>query len=476
MKRTRKLLAAILAAVTLATAAAIPAHAAVSDVKPSNWAYNAVQYNVENKLIAIDYSKYNMNAPAPRQDVAYAMFKLTNGKDVEPTKLVYTQYIPMDMQNSPDKYKYSVQWACVNEIIAGTKTNGKEWGSVDYRLWFSPTAIVTREQMATLLYRLAYYDKLDTTANMSALYRFDDGLTASTWAQGAIAWCVDNKLMSGVGNNKLSPKTTLTFGQLAQFMKNYGEFKDKSQEPVETPTPTPVPTVKPGTTYHASYYSMQALPIYANTNGYTRPAKQDFSWLNDTKTHKDTDYLKNLDLSGPWDTCKPLPKTWLPEGGYMKDGHRYNKYHVCIDDIDGLPTESEKKAFLCLSQHRVNNGLNPLEWDQAAQVIAEIRSLESVAWVQGGPAHARPDGDTHIDAIINECKSVGILTTKTSDGWLNENGHSNTISSPQFGEVTGAIAFIASAGHNETLLASNTTHGAISDLSGVTVYIGLQMH
>lgn len=473
MKRTHKLLAALLAIVTLTTAADIPARAAVSDVKPGNWAYNAVQYNVENKLIAIDYSKYNMNAPVPRQDVAYAMYKLTNGKDVEPTQLPYTQFIPMDMQNSPDKYKYSVQWACVNEIIAGTKTNGKDWGSVDYRLWFSPTAIVTREQMATLLYRLAYHDGLDTTAYMSALYRFDDGLTASTWAQGAMAWCVDNKLMSGVGNNKLSPRTTLTFGQLAQFMKNYGDFKAKSQAPVETPTPTPVPTVKPGTTYHASYYDMKALPIYANTNGYTRPAKQDFSWLYNISEGKDTDYLKNLDISGPWDNCQPIPNTWLPEGGYNENGHRYNKYHVCIDAVDGMPTDSEKKAFLCINQHRINNGLKPIEWDQAAQVIAEIRSLEQTALSK--MAHVRPDG-TDPDPIMNECKSIGILATKTHNGWLNENLHSNKISQPGRGEVMGAMAFIASAGHNETLLAPDTTHGAISDLGGYTCYNGLQMH
>lgn len=79
----QKFISLILTVATL-FAIAIPANAAVSDVKPGNWAYNAVRFNVENNLIAIDYSKYNMNAPAPRQDVAYAMFKLTNGKDVEP--------------------------------------------------------------------------------------------------------------------------------------------------------------------------------------------------------------------------------------------------------------------------------------------------------------------------------------------------------------------------------------------------------
>ena len=120
----KKLLSLILALCLTSAALCMPADAAVSDVKPGHWSYAAVQYNVDMGLIAVDYDKYDKGAPAPRQDVAYAMYKLTNGKDNEPTRAPETQYIPQDMQNSPDKYKYSVQWAVGKEIIAGTKTQG----------------------------------------------------------------------------------------------------------------------------------------------------------------------------------------------------------------------------------------------------------------------------------------------------------------------------------------------------------------
>ena len=247
VKNRKGLAALVLAIVMLASivSAAIPASAAVSDVKPNNWAYEAVQYNVENKLIAVDYDTYNMNAPAPRQDVAYALFKTAMGKDTEPSQSVYTQYIPQDMKNSPDKYKYSVQWAVENSIIAGTKSEGDRY-SANYKLWFSPDNIITREQMATLLYRIAQYEGLDTdNYNTNLLDKYTDGWNTSKWAQNAMAWCVSNKLMTGVSANKMSPRTTLTFGQLAQVMMNFGKLRDASQEPVETPEPTPVPTPAP---------------------------------------------------------------------------------------------------------------------------------------------------------------------------------------------------------------------------------------
>ena len=394
VKNRKGLAALVLAVVMLATivSAAIPASAAVSDVKPNNWAYEAVQYNVENKLIAVDYDTYNMNAPAPRQDVAYALFKTAMGKDTEPSQSVYTQYIPQDMKNSPDKYKYSVQWAVENSIIAGTKSEGDRY-SANYKLWFSPGNIITREQMATLLYRIAQYEGLDTdNYNTNLLDKYTDGWSTSKWAQNAMAWCVSNKLMTGVSANKMSPRTTLTFGQLAQVMMNFGKLRDASQEPVETPEPTPVPTPDP------------------------------------TPSPAPSPKPDDMDLSGPWDHAKPI--TELPIGGYMKNGHKYNRYGVCIDTVDGIPSDEEKIAFLLVNEYRMSQGIAPLMWDQSAQVIMETRALEGYkchtdrtsAW-----AHCRPNGDSSAGmdgpttGMIYEWSNIGELKNHKFDSFLYEN-------------------------------------------------------
>lgn len=214
------------------------------------------------------------------------------------------------MKNSPDKYKYSVQWAVLNKLIAGTKSNGEKFTSTSYQLWFSPESIITREQMATLLYRLAEYDGLNTTDyGMGVLTKFTDASKISSWARDGMAWAVTNKLMNGTGNNKMSPRTTLTYAQLAQVMMNYGKLKGQGTEtPDVTPDPTPVVTPDPTpvvTENSGSYYKQVAHPENANKT----------DWL---ETYQFTD------LSGPWDGCKPV--TELPLGGYMKNGHRYNKY------------------------------------------------------------------------------------------------------------------------------------------------------
>ncbi len=190
----------------------------------------------------------------------------------------------------------------------------------------------------------------------------------------------------------------------------------------------------------------------------------------------DTGFWQNINIAGPWDNCKPISKDWVPEGGYKKNGHRYNKYGVCIDTVDGLPTEDEKRGFITINQHRVNNGLQPIQWDQAAQVIAEIRSLEQKALPQ--MAHTRPDGDSYIDPIMDECHSIGILAIKKHNGWLNENITNATIYNHSVlrPRAYAIISQIRSKGHNDTLLASDTNYGAVSDISGYTVYNGLQMH
>ncbi|WP_217960101.1 CAP domain-containing protein [Acutalibacter muris] len=429
VKNRKGLAALVLAVVMLATivSAAVPASAAVSDVKPNNWAYEAVQYNVENKLIAVDYDTYNMNAPAPRQDVAYALFKTAMGKDTEPSQSVYTQYIPQDMKNSPDKYKYSVQWAVENSIIAGTKSEGDRY-SANYKLWFSPGNIITREQMATLLYRIAQYEGLDTdNYNTNLLDKYTDGWSTSKWAQNAMAWCVSNKLMTGVSANKMSPRTTLTFGQLAQVMMNFGKLRDASQGPVETPEPTPVPTPDP------------------------------------TPSPAPSPKPDDMDLSGPWDYVQPI--TELPIGGYMKNGHRYNRYNVCIDTVDGIPTDDEKKAFLLINEYRASKGVHPLLWDQCAQVIAETRAIEGYKCHTDNSTkfgHTRPNGDDKnnlVTGIIMEWANIGALKGKTYDPFAWENGFkADEYWENEWGYHTGygpkeiVDGWIASPGHEAALV------------------------
>lgn len=430
-KNGKRFAALVLAAAMLAAAVG-SAQAAVSDVKPNSWAYKAVQYNVENNLIAVGYDVYNMNAPAPRQDVAFAMFKLLNGKDAEPSRSDQTQYIPQDMKNAPDKYKYSVQWAIQNNVIAGARFQGEHQSS-SYKVWFSPGHTVNREQMAAMLYSMAKYDGLDIeNDSASVLDAFTDGWSGSAWGQKALAWCVTNGFMSGVGNNRLAPKATLTFGQLAQMMMKYGQFRtrpDETPAPTGSPSPLPSPTPSP-----------------------------------DEPTPSPSTDPDHMDLSGPWDHVQPIDE--LPIGGYIKDDHKYNRYNACIDTVDGIPTDEEKRAFLLINEYRASKSIEPLIWDQSAQVVAETRAIEGHKMhtdSSGQFAHTRPNGDDKDNmetGIVMEWANIGGLKGHDYNpfAWENAAGPADEYWENEWGYHTGTKpedvinAWIGSPGHEAALV------------------------
>ena len=55
---------------------------------------------------------------------------------------------------------------------------------------------MTREQMATFLYRYAKLQQADTSASV-ALTGFPDGASVSPWAKDAMQWAVGSGLIQG---------------------------------------------------------------------------------------------------------------------------------------------------------------------------------------------------------------------------------------------------------------------------------------
>ena len=87
---------------------------------------------------------------------------------------------------------------------------------------FGPDDGITREQLAAILYRYAQYRGMDVSAQ-SSLNDFTDGGTASSWAQEALRWALDNGLLSGTGNGLLAPQSTATRAQVAMILMRFLE-------------------------------------------------------------------------------------------------------------------------------------------------------------------------------------------------------------------------------------------------------------
>ncbi len=111
-------------------------------------------------------------------------------------------------------YAEAVAWASSKNIV-----NGYENGS------FQPGENVTREQIATILYRYAQAIKLSTNER-GALNRFTDGASTAGWAQEAMAWAVGAGLFAG-DNGKLNPQSPASRAEVATLMMRFVEYMAK---------------------------------------------------------------------------------------------------------------------------------------------------------------------------------------------------------------------------------------------------------
>jgi hypothetical protein len=110
----------------------------------------------------------------------------------------------------PNRYYTSaVSWANANNIVTG------------YEGKFMPDTLITREQMAVILYRYAAFAGFGAPyANTAAFDSFSDKASVSGYAAEAVKWAAYNSLLSGV-NGKILPNNTASRAEVAQIILNY---------------------------------------------------------------------------------------------------------------------------------------------------------------------------------------------------------------------------------------------------------------
>ena len=98
-------------------------------------------------------------------------------------------------------YAKAVSWATEAGIVNGTSETT-----------FDPEGKISREQIATMLWR---YAGNGATADQAVLDAFVDGDEVSEWAADEMAWAVEHGYMNGRGNNDLQPQGTATRAEIA---------------------------------------------------------------------------------------------------------------------------------------------------------------------------------------------------------------------------------------------------------------------
>ena len=80
-------------------------------------------------------------------------------------------------------------------------------------------ALITREQMVTMLYRFANSPEVAATG----FGQFTDGASVSDWAVDAMAWALNNGVITGMGDGILSPAGSATRAQAAAMLMRFVE-------------------------------------------------------------------------------------------------------------------------------------------------------------------------------------------------------------------------------------------------------------
>ena len=160
-----------------------------TDVSANNWFYDGVKYAYENGLMnGTSSSAFSPNANTTRGMIVTILARVEG---------VNTNGTPW--------YVAGQKWAMDNGISDGTNMPG----------------VITREQLATILYRYAKQKGYDVSKS-AALTAFSDADKVSGYAAEAMQWAVAEGLLQG-SNGKLDPQGSATRAQVATILMRFME-------------------------------------------------------------------------------------------------------------------------------------------------------------------------------------------------------------------------------------------------------------
>ena len=176
-----------------------------SDVASGAWYAEYITYVTENALMnGYDDGRFGPNDQTTRAQIVTVLYRLEG----EPATRSSNSF--SDVSAGGQYYSSAVAWAAINNIV-----NGYEDGR------FGPNDNVTREQIATILYRYATYKGYDTE-NAGSIANFSDAAKVSSWANTAISWAVGEGLMNG-DNGALRPQGNATRAEIAALLMRFAE-------------------------------------------------------------------------------------------------------------------------------------------------------------------------------------------------------------------------------------------------------------
>ena len=174
-----------------------------TDVKEGDWFHDAVRYVYDNGLMdGVGDGQFAPNATTNRAMVVTILYRLAGEPDVS-GDVAFTDVEPGLW------YTDAVLWAAQKGIVNGISETE-----------FSPSGDLTREQLATVLYRYAESMGFDVSASVD-LSGFPDAGDIQSYATQALSWAVAEGLLQGFEDDSLRPGGTATRAQIAAVLMRF---------------------------------------------------------------------------------------------------------------------------------------------------------------------------------------------------------------------------------------------------------------
>lgn len=185
-----------------------------ADVAEDAWYYDAVAYNYyAGTMTGLKPDRFAPAETLVRAQFAAVLHKMNGAVEVE-----YTDKFSDVKEN--DWFKDPVLWAAENAIVTGY-TDSKEFG---------PNDVVTREQMATMMYRYAKNYKKYEVSEDGDYSSFPDAKNVQEFAQDAMKWAVKEGIITGKTINGvlcLDPQGSANRAECATIIQRFMEKYEK---------------------------------------------------------------------------------------------------------------------------------------------------------------------------------------------------------------------------------------------------------
>ena len=171
-----------------------------ADVSAEEYYYEAVKWASENGVTGgIGENLFGAKLPCTRAQIVTFLWRAAGSP--EPKGMSGFVDVSADAY-----YAKAVAWAVEQGIVSGTSATT-----------FSPDAVCTRAQSVAFLYR-AFGTRADKAAGFS-------DVSADAYYADAVAWAVENGVVSGIGDGLFAPDQDCARGQIVAFL--YRAYQNK---------------------------------------------------------------------------------------------------------------------------------------------------------------------------------------------------------------------------------------------------------